>query len=51
MCWAQINGYRGETKEIKDMDNRATADIWYIENRIFLLYVRIVFTTAFSMFF
>lgn len=30
--WAQINGYRGQTKNIKDMENRANADIWYIEN-------------------
>ena len=49
--WAQINGYRGETKEVKDMANRAAADIWYIENWSFLLDVKIVFTTAWSMFF
>jgi len=49
--WAQINGYRGETKLVKDMENRATADIWYIENWSFLLDVKIVFKTAWSMFF
>jgi len=49
--WAQINGYRGETKFVKDMENRALADIWYIENWSFFLDVKIVFTTAFSMFF
>lgn len=49
--WAQINGFRGETKSIKDMENRAAADIWYIENWNFLLDVRIVITTAWSMFF
>lgn len=49
--WAQINGFRGETKMIKDMENRAIADIWYIENWSFLLDVKIVFKTAFSMFF
>lgn len=49
--WAQINGYRGETKELKDMENRAAADIWYIENWSFLLDVKIVFVTAWSMFF
>jgi putative colanic acid biosynthesis UDP-glucose lipid carrier transferase len=49
--WAQINGFRGETKYIKDMENRAAADIWYIENWSFFLDVKIVFTTAFSMFF
>ncbi|PKV65411.1 undecaprenyl-phosphate galactose phosphotransferase/putative colanic acid biosynthesis UDP-glucose lipid carrier transferase [Polaribacter sp. Hel1_33_96] len=49
--WAQINGFRGETKLVKDMENRALADIWYIENWTFFLDVKIVFTTAFSMFF
>jgi len=49
--WAQINGYRGETKLIKDMKNRAAADIWYIENWSFLLDVRIVIATAWGMFF
>lgn len=49
--WAQINGFRGETKLVKDMENRAAADIWYIENWTFLLDVKIVCTTAFSMFF
>ena len=49
--WAQINGYRGQTKAVKDMENRANADIWYIENWSFLLDLRIVFETAWSMFF
>jgi undecaprenyl-phosphate galactose phosphotransferase/putative colanic acid biosynthesis UDP-glucose lipid carrier transferase len=49
--WAQINGFRGETKFVKDMENRAVADIWYIENWSFLLDVKIVFVTALSMFF
>ena len=49
--WAQINGYRGETKLVRDMKNRAAADIWYIENWSFLLDVRIVFATAWGMFF
>tara|TARA_R110002167_G_scaffold25703_2_gene88963 strand:- start:3150 stop:4541 length:1392 start_codon:yes stop_codon:yes gene_type:complete len=49
--WAQINGYRGETKRVKDMENRAAADIWYIENWSFFLDVKIVCNTAWSMFF
>ncbi|APZ46554.1 undecaprenyl-phosphate glucose phosphotransferase [Polaribacter reichenbachii] len=49
--WAQINGYRGETKQIKDMENRANADIWYVENWSFFLDVKIVVITAWSMFF
>ena len=49
--WAQINGFRGETKLIKDMENRAAADIWYIENWSFFLDIKIVLSTAWSMFF
>ncbi len=49
--WAQINGYRGETKQVKDMENRANADIWYVENWSFFLDVKIVVITAWSMFF
>ncbi|MGY5354878.1 undecaprenyl-phosphate glucose phosphotransferase [Wenyingzhuangia sp. IMCC45467] len=49
--WAQINGYRGETKFVRDMANRAEADIWYIENWSFILDIKIIFITAWSMFF
>lgn len=48
--WAQIMGYRGETKKLSDMKNRADADIWYIENWSFILDVKIVFKTAIMMF-
>jgi len=47
--WAQINGFRGETKQVKDMANRAEADIWYIENWSFILDLRIIFLTAWTM--
>ncbi len=43
--WAQINGFRGETKEIIDMENRAEADIWYIENWSFFLDLKIISAT------
>ncbi|MDO6739319.1 undecaprenyl-phosphate glucose phosphotransferase [Wenyingzhuangia sp. 2_MG-2023] len=49
--WAQINGFRGETKFVRDMANRAEADIWYIENWSFILDLKIIFITAWSMFF
>lgn len=49
--WAQINGYRGETKFVRDMANRAEADIWYIENWNFFLDIKIIVITAWSMFF
>ncbi|MBD0258220.1 MAG: undecaprenyl-phosphate glucose phosphotransferase [Cytophagales bacterium] len=44
--WAQVNGYRGETKETADMSNRVNADIWYMENWSFLLDLKIVFLTV-----
>ncbi|MEI6865498.1 undecaprenyl-phosphate glucose phosphotransferase [Flavicella sp.] len=49
--WAQINGFRGETKMVKDMENRAKYDIWYIENWSFLLDMKIVFSTVLHMFY
>jgi hypothetical protein len=30
--WAQVNGFRGETKELSEMKDRVDFDIWYIEN-------------------
>jgi Undecaprenyl-phosphate glucose phosphotransferase len=30
--WAQVTGFRGETKELSDMEGRVKQDIWYIEN-------------------
>jgi undecaprenyl-phosphate galactose phosphotransferase/putative colanic acid biosynthesis UDP-glucose lipid carrier transferase len=47
--WAQVNGYRGETKEVKDMENRVKYDIWYIENWNFLLDFKILFLTIYRM--
>jgi Undecaprenyl-phosphate glucose phosphotransferase len=44
--WAQVNGYRGETKELTAMSNRVNADIWYLENWSFILDIRIVFLTV-----
>lgn len=47
--WAQVNGYRGETKDPKEMEMRVQADIWYIENWSFFLDLRIIFLTIFNM--
>ena len=49
--WAQILGYRGETKRVKDMERRANADIWYIENWSYMLDLKILFRTAWIMLF
>jgi Undecaprenyl-phosphate glucose phosphotransferase len=45
--WAQVNGFRGETKETDSMDKRVKADLWYIENWSFLLDLKIVFLTIY----
>lgn len=43
--FAQISGYRGETKETTAMIERVNADIWYIKNWSFLLDIRIIALT------
>ena len=48
--WAQVNGYRGETKELADMEGRVEHDIWYIENWSLLLDVKIVWKTFIQVF-
>ena len=48
--WAQVNGFRGETKELEDMEKRVQADIWYVENWSLLLDFRIVLLTILNMF-
>lgn len=47
--WAQINGFRGETKELIDMKNRVEYDIWYIENWSLLLDIKIIWKTVFNI--
>ncbi|MNX60670.1 UDP-glucose:undecaprenyl-phosphate glucose-1-phosphate transferase [compost metagenome] len=48
--WAQVNGYRGETRELIDMENRVEYDIWYIENWSLLLDVKIIIKTVLNVF-
>jgi undecaprenyl-phosphate galactose phosphotransferase/putative colanic acid biosynthesis UDP-glucose lipid carrier transferase len=47
--WAQVNGLRGETKQLIDMEKRVDADIWYVENWSLALDIRIVFRTIWNM--
>ncbi len=47
--WAQINGFRGETKEIHQMQKRIDFDLWYIENWSFWLDLQIIFQTMINM--
>jgi undecaprenyl-phosphate galactose phosphotransferase/putative colanic acid biosynthesis UDP-glucose lipid carrier transferase len=48
--WAQVNGCRGETKQLEDMQKRVDLDIWYIENWSFLLDLKIIYKTVWNMF-
>ncbi|MDP3679585.1 MAG: undecaprenyl-phosphate glucose phosphotransferase [Flavobacterium sp.] len=48
--WAQVNGFRGETKELVDMKDRVDYDIWYIENWSLILDFKIIFRTVFNVF-
>jgi putative colanic acid biosynthesis UDP-glucose lipid carrier transferase len=47
---AQINGYRGETKDIRLMEKRVEQDIFYMESWSLMLDLRIVFLTIFNIF-
>ena len=47
--WAQVTGFRGETKELWQMEERIRRDIWYLENWTFWLDLKIIFKTAISI--
>lgn len=47
--WAQVTGFRGETKEVEQMEGRVKRDLWYIENWTFLLDLRILLKTVSNM--
>ena len=47
--WAQVNGNRGETKELVEMKNRVELDIFYIENWNFFLDIKIILLTIKNM--
>ena len=44
--WAQVNGYRGETREIEQMERRVEHDLWYVNNWSLLLDLRILLRTV-----
>ncbi len=48
--WAQVTGFRGETKELWQMEERIRRDIWYIENWSFWLDLKIILMTFTSFF-
>lgn len=48
--WAQVTGYRGETKTLEQMEGRVKRDVWYIENWTFFLDLKIIVVTLVNMF-
>ena len=48
--WAQVTGYRGETKELWQMEGRVKRDIWYMENWSIWLDIRIIWLTTKTIF-
>jgi undecaprenyl-phosphate galactose phosphotransferase/putative colanic acid biosynthesis UDP-glucose lipid carrier transferase len=47
--WAQINGLRGETETVRDMEARVNLDMWYIEHWSLLLDLHIAWRTCFEV--
>ena len=43
--WAQVNGFRGEIKNIELLKNRVEHDIWYMENWSILFDIKIMYLT------
>jgi undecaprenyl-phosphate galactose phosphotransferase/putative colanic acid biosynthesis UDP-glucose lipid carrier transferase len=44
--WAQVNGLRGETTRLEQMQHRIEYDLWYINNRSFGLDTKILLRTC-----
>jgi len=47
--WAQVNGFRGETKKTEAMEKRVEADVWYLENWSFFLDIQIIVLTLWNI--
>lgn len=47
--WAQVNGFRGETKAVEQMQGRVEHDLWYMENWSVWLDVKIILLTIGNM--
>ncbi len=46
--WAQVNGFRGPTEQLEQMENRVKYDVWYVENWSFLLDIKCIISTIFN---
>jgi putative colanic acid biosysnthesis UDP-glucose lipid carrier transferase len=48
--WAQVNGYRGETRKLEKMEARVKFDLFYIQNWSFWFDIKIILITVFKGF-
>lgn len=48
--WAQVNGFRGETRDSKEMLGRVEHDVFYLENWSMFFDLKIIFLTVWNMF-
>lgn len=46
--WAQVNGFRGETRTVEQMQKRVEHDLWYLENWSLFLDMKIMVMTVFN---
>jgi putative colanic acid biosynthesis UDP-glucose lipid carrier transferase len=44
--WAQVNGHRGQTNTVADIEKRLELDLWYIDNWSFALDFKIAVMTV-----
>ena len=47
--WSQVTGFRGETKELSQMEGRVMGDIWYIEHWSLGLDLYIMYRTVYNV--
>jgi putative colanic acid biosynthesis UDP-glucose lipid carrier transferase len=47
--WAQVNGFRGETKDPILMQKRVEHDIWYLENWSMWMDLKIIYKTIYNI--
>ena len=47
--WAQVHGYRGDTRDSSLMEKRVEYDVWYLENWSIILDIKIVVITAWQV--